>query len=109
MPGRKGLDRILPEVSVCLSELMAVLACVTGLFQAPGRLEAARRTLQGATGFEAYLAADWDDLVGAFATEEREKAVEVLARVMENVLARLGLYVEDLDDGQYFVHVGEPR
>lgn len=104
-----GLEALYPKATSILGELMVVLAHTASAFQADQDIEGLTTALQTFRGFAAYVGDDWE----VFLTELRNKdnavaAEDNLFALIDRVLSRLGLQIEDVSEGEMFVRVVRP-
>lgn len=103
------LNHLYPTAVMLIRELLTVLAhtaalCIVGMQMATEIVSILKRL----RGFNEYIEDDWQAFFDAL-TEKYSPAVESeLARILKVIMKRMGLVIEDLPDGQQFVHVFEP-
>ena len=106
---RALLDEIYEEILARMNELFIVLAHMLGSkSRRDDGVESCREVLETSPGFRAYLEDDWDLFTGAFTKKDKSEAISDIKEVVLNALARVGITVEDRDDGSLYVHVNEP-
>lgn len=103
-----GLDGLYTKAGPLVGELLLVLTHSAALYAAAGDIKPLRDVLDACPGFAEYVADDWQAFVGALASENSAGGESELVRIAEAVLERLGLVIEDTQDGGLYVHVHEP-
>lgn len=104
-----GLEQLLPRANSLVSESLLVLTHVVALYEAESRLDDLRNILTQIPGFSVYLQDCWPDFVAALTGESETNRQSKLSAVFVQVMAHVGLRVEELQTGSCFVHVHEPR
>lgn len=105
---RAAMEDILPAAGAAVRELALLLGIMLGM-SSNRVIKWLPDGLADAPGFAEYLEEDWSDLIHAFRDQEREEAARTLVSIIRNVLARMGLYIDDLEGGARDLLVGTPR
>ncbi len=103
-----GLEELYPRAALLLGQTLQMLVHAFALYTADGRYDVAIDALKQSSGFQAYLQPDIDEFVAALKEGEQHLREERLAIVVERILGRLGLRLEDMPDGGIYVHVSDP-
>lgn len=103
-----GLDELCPRVCPLLAEAMVVFAHALALFAADDRVASLKESLALSPGFKAYILPEEAAIRNAIAAEQQEDRIDGIVAAFDRILLRLGLRIEDLPDGDVYVHVVEP-
>lgn len=103
-----GLNDLYLKIIPLLGELLVVLAHGAALYATANEVESFVSILEECPGFSEYIEPDWKSFIGALCEEGDEACEKEIVRIAEAVLNRLGLIVEDMADGNMYIHVHEP-
>lgn len=103
-----GLEELHPKVAPLINELFFVLTHAAAMYACDMQTDLFRSRLEEAPGFTGCPAEDWDDFLSALVDKESVTAEAEIVRILEAVLSYTGLRIEDLPDGNIYVHVYEP-
>lgn len=103
-----GLADLYPKAGTLVGELMLVLTHAAALYAGAGDTKPLSESLAVCPGFAEYFADDWHAFLQALTAEDATEGEAELMRITETVLDRVGLVVEDTEDGGLYVHVHEP-
>lgn len=78
------------------------------LFGMDGQLEQVKKVLSAMNGFSEFLEPIWDRIVDGCVLERQEQRIEAFSIALTDLLHRLGLRIEDLENGQMYLHVHDP-
>ena len=105
----KGLETLYPKGISILGELLLVLSHAAAAYSVEESLEDLTTALSAQRGFSAYLSEDWDAFLSALGDCDRATEAEGgLSLLIDRVISRTGLEIQDLPDGGMYIHVTAP-
>ncbi len=102
------LEHLYPTSFALIQELLRILAHTAALCVGMQVVEDLTEILRALRGFNEYIGDDWQAFFDALTEESGHAAESELARIWDGVMGRIGLEIEDMPDGQQYVHVFEP-
>ncbi|MDO9530176.1 MAG: hypothetical protein Q7J27_13605 [Syntrophales bacterium] len=103
-----GLDELYPRVAPLIGELFSVLTHSAAIYTHDNRMNIFRSGMEEAPEFTGYLAEDLEDFLLALVNNDSVTAELEIVRILEVVLGYTGLRIEDLPDGNLYIHVHAP-
>lgn len=103
-----GLEDLYTRVGPLLGQTMLMLMHALALHAADDRVDLLMETLSQSAALKAYVLPDFDALRAAIRAADEAERVAGMVAVLERILQRLGLRIEDVSEGGVHVHVAEP-
>ena len=103
-----GLDELYQTVGALVGEALLIVTHAVALYAGAGKLPDFEQVIRTCNGFALYVAPDWDNFLMSLVESDDAVAELRLVRIIEAILHRLGLRIEDRPGAHPFVHVHEP-
>ncbi|MEM6333591.1 MAG: hypothetical protein AAF823_09670 [Planctomycetota bacterium] len=103
-----GLDDLLPKAKRMVGTLTLILGHLLGINIDGSDRDRICRLLRDLEGFDTYILPSWERLINGLSYSTIAESKSTLVAVQREILWRLGLDAQDLEDGNIFVHVHKP-
>lgn len=88
--------------------LLQLLVETIAVFGAASRFRECCERVSRLHGFVEFVDPVWDDIIDACTAEQAEDMLARFDTILTDVLSRMGLRIEDREDGSVYVHVHDP-
>lgn len=103
-----GLDDLPPTALSLSMGLLASVLEAASLFAACSKFEQFCSAVSCMNGFDEFLEPIWATIINGCISEDSHALRHALTEAVVVLFDRLGLQIEDMDDGDLYVHVHEP-